>query len=417
MTGANFEPTHAGPALAGLVMAFTFLLGVSQACGTGMTEADTGSGLVVKIAYLGKAYAEVEPLSLVDKVYGDKGLQGARIGLTENNMTGRLIDQHYDLVEVVIPEIEDIAATARELLSSGIQLIVADLEGRDLITVADLPEAKDAIIINIRSSDEQLRMKECRRNVFHIPPTWSMRADALAQYLVWKKWRRWALISGERPSDKAYAEAVRRAAKRFGAKIVGEKSYAYDGGSRRTDTGHQQIQTQMPLLTQDLPDHHVIIVADVAESFGDYLLFRTFEPRPVAGTHGLIAVSWHRSYEESAATQMQNRFEKKTGRTMTERDYSGWLAVRTLGEAVTRTSSRDPKVLRDYIMADGFEVAGFKSQGLNFRKWDRQLRQPLLIAGPRALVSISPQEGFLHPKYLTDTLGYDEPETECQQRN
>ena len=215
----------------------------------------------------------------------------------------------------------------------------------------------------------------------------------------------------------AFADALRRAAKRFGGKIIAERTYAYSGGSRRTDTGHQQIQTQMPLLTQSLGEHDVILVADVEETFGDYLLFRTYEPRPVAGTHGLIAVSWHRSYEESAATQMQNRFERKAGRIMTERDYSAWLAVRTIGEIVTRTSSLDLPTLRAYLMSPRFEVAGFKSQGLNFRSWDRQLRQPILLAGPRALVSISPQDGFLHPKYLTDTLGYDEPETKCTKKN
>ena len=369
------------------------------------------------IAYIGKSYAEAEPLSLIDKIYTDKGIQGARVAIAEDNMTGRLLGHAYTLEEDIIPESDDIVAKAQTVLKAGATMIVADLEPEDLLKVADLPEARDAIIFNIRSNDVRLRNENCRKNVFHIPPDWAMRADALAQYLVWKQWRKWALISGERPKDKDYAEAVRRAAKRFGGKIVGEKTYAYVAGSRRTDTGHQQIQTQMPLLTQGLGDYDVIVVADVEESFGDYLLFRTYEPRPVAGTHGLSAVSWHRSYEESAATQMQNRFERKAGRIMTERDYSAWLAVRSFGEAVTRTGSVDPKTLRSYIMSDKFEVAGFKSQGMNFRSWDRQLRQPILLVGPRALVSISPQDGFLHPKYLTDTLGYDEPETKCQQRN
>jgi ABC transporter substrate binding protein (PQQ-dependent alcohol dehydrogenase system) len=409
----------AGPAFAGLALVLT--LGLAHAWGQDddpqSPDGAAASPLTARIAYLGKAYAEAEPLSLVDKIYTDKGVQGARVGLTENNMTGRLIGHHYELDEVIIPEQDDVIVKARELLAAGTRLIVADLEPTDLLAVADLPEAKDAIILNIRTSDEKLRLGNCRTNLFHIPPSWAMRTDALAQYLMWKKWRRWVLISGERPADKDYAEAIRRAAKRFGAVIVAERTYAYDGGSRRTDTGHQQIQTQMPLLTQGLPDHDVIMVADVEESFGDYLLFRTAEPRPVAGTHGLVAVSWHRSYEESAATQMQNRFEKKTGRIMTERDYSGWLAVRALGEAVTRTASADPKTVRGYLLSDHFDVAGFKSQGLNFRLWDRQLRQPILIAGPRALVSVSPQEGFLHPKFLTDTLGYDEPESTCRQRN
>jgi ABC transporter substrate binding protein (PQQ-dependent alcohol dehydrogenase system) len=368
------------------------------------------------IGYLGKTYTEPEPLSLVDKIYTDKGVQGARIGLIENNMTGRLIGHEYALKEVIVAEDADIVEAAKTLLDAGVTLILADLEADDLVRVADAPGAANALLFNIRSSDESLRQENCRKNVFHIPPDWAMRADALAQYLIWKKWRNWALISGERPADLDYARALRRAAKRFGARIVAEKTYAYDGGSRRTDTGHQQIQTQMPLLTQGLGNHDVIVVSDVEESFGDYLLFRTFEPRPIAGTHGLVAVSWHRAYEESAATQMQNRFERKAGRIMTERDYSAWLAVRTIGEAVTRTDSADAKIVRDYLMSPRFEVAGFKSQGLNFRKWDRQLRQPILLAGPRALVSISPQEGFLHEKYLTDTLGYDEPESKCAAR-
>ena len=377
---------------------------------------DIAKNLEIKLAYLGKAYAEVEPLSLVDKIYTDKGIQGARVGFAEDNRTGHLIGHNYSLIEAIIPEADDIRVKARELLAAGTSLIVADLEADDLLAVADLPEARNAIIFSIRSNDVRLRNEACRKNIFHIPPDWAMRADALAQFLIWKRWRNWALISGEAPVNTEYADAVRRAAKRFGGKIVSEKTYAYTAGSRRTDTGHQQIQTQMPLLTQGLGNYDVIIVADLGESFGEYLLFNTFEPRPVAGTQGLQAVSWHRAYEEAAATQMQNRFERKAGRIMTERDYSAWLAVRAFGEAVTRTNSSDPATLRAYLMSDRFEVAGFKSQGMNFRKWDRQLRQPILLAGPRALVSVSPQDGFLHPKYLTDTLGYDEPESKCQQR-
>jgi ABC transporter substrate binding protein (PQQ-dependent alcohol dehydrogenase system) len=370
--------------------------------------------LTTTIVYLGKDYEEAPPLSLVDKEVKDKGIQGARIALEEDNRTGRLLGQHYDLLEAIEPAKGNPVAKAKELLAQGHGLIVADLESADLLAVADLPEAKSALIFDIRTSDDALRQEQCRHNVFHIMPYWAMRADALAQYLLWKRWRHWVLIVGKSPADQGYAAAMRRAATRFGAKIVAERPYAFEAGSRRTDTGHQQIQSQMPMLTQGVPDHDVVIVADESDVFGDYLLFRTSEPRPVAGTHGLVAVAWHRAFEEYAGTQMQNRFEKKTGRIMTERDYTAWLAVRIVGEAVTRTGQNAPEALRAYILSDKFEVAGFKGQGMNFRHWDLQLRQPILIAGPRALVSISPQEGFLHPKYLTDTMGFDEPETKCR---
>ena len=370
--------------------------------------------LTTTIVYLGKDYDEPPPLSLVDKHVTDMGIQGARIALGEDNRTGRLIGQDYKLLEALVPKDGSVVDKARELLGAGHGLFVTDLEESDLLAVAGLPEAKSALFFNIRSSDDALRQEQCRANVFHIGPSRAMRADALAQYLVWKKWRRWFLIVGKTPADEGFAAAMRRAASRFGAKIVGETVYGFAAGSRRTDTGHQQIQTQMPMLTQGVSDHDVVIVADEADTFGDYMLFRTALPRPVAGTQGLVAVAWHRSFEEYAGTQMQNRFEKKTGRIMTERDYTAWLAVRIVGEAVVRTGRNTPADVRAYILSDKFEVAGFKGQGMNFRHWDLQLRQPILIAGPRALVSISPQEGFLHPKYLTDTLGFDEPESKCR---
>jgi ABC transporter substrate binding protein (PQQ-dependent alcohol dehydrogenase system) len=381
------------------------------------TKGEEKPHLVTTIVYLGKDYDEAPPLSLVDKVVTDGGVQGARIALEENNRTGRLIGQDYKLLEAMVAKDRDVAAKARELLAAGHSLIVADLEAADLLAVADLPEAKSAVIFDIRTNDDALRQEQCRANVFHIRPNWAMRADALAQYLVWKKWRRWFLIVGKSPADQGYAAAVRRAAARFGGKIVGEAPYAFEAGSRRTDTGHQQIQTQMPMLTQGVPEHDVVIVADESDVFGDYMLFRTAEPRPVAGTQGLVAVAWHRAFEEYAGTQMQNRFEKKTGRIMTERDYTAWLAVRIVGEAVVRTGHNDPASVRAYILSDKFEVAGFKGQGMNFRAWDLQLRQPILLAGPRALVSISPQEGFLHPRFLTDTLGFDAPESKCHLKN
>jgi ABC transporter substrate binding protein (PQQ-dependent alcohol dehydrogenase system) len=370
--------------------------------------------LSVPIVYLGKRYTEPEPLSLVDKIVDDYGVQGARIGLDEDNMTGRLIGHQYSLAEEIVTEADDVASKAKEVLASGRKLIIADLEPGDLQAVADLPEARDAVILDVRTVEDSTRMEQCRANVFHVRPSWAMKADALAQYLSWKKWRRALLVVGKRSRDLGYAEAVRRAAGRFGIKVVEERSYTFEAGSRRTDTGHQQVQKQMPLLTQSAPEHDVIFVADEEESFGEYVLFRSSEPRPVVGTHGLIATAWHRSFEEYAATQMQNRFERKAKRVMHERDYAGWLAARIFGEAVTRTQSASAASVRDYILSPKFEIAGFKGEGLTFRKWDNQLRQPLLIAGPRALVSISPQEGFLHERTPTDTLGYDLPETKCR---
>jgi ABC transporter substrate binding protein (PQQ-dependent alcohol dehydrogenase system) len=127
-----------------------------------------------------------------------------------------------------------------------------------------------------------------------------------------------------------------------------------------------------------------------------------------------VSVAWGPLYEEYGGIQLQKRFRAKIKRPMTERDYMAWLAVRVFGEAVTRSGKADIAGWRTYILSPQFGVAGFKGQAMSFRPWDRQLRQPILLTGPRSLVSTSPQEGFLHPKYLTDTLGVDAPETTCK---
>jgi len=377
----------------------------------------TPPAVTVPIHYLTKAYDEPPPLSLVDPILTDNGLQGARLGIADNNKSGAFLGQKYELIEDLLQANGDVVAKAKEILSKGPAIIVADLEAKDLLGVADLPEAKGSIIFNVRLSDDDLRGEQCRSNIFHIAPSNAMRADALAQYLVWKKWPRWYLLKGTAPSDADYVTAVERAAGRFGGKIVGETSYKFDPSNPRTDSGHQQIQTQMPEVTQGAPEHDVVWVADTVEHFGEYVPYRVYDPRPVVGTQGLVAVAWHRSYEQYAGTQMQHRFERFAKRIMTERDYSAWIAVRAIGEAVTRSGKSDIADIRSYLLSDRFTVAAFKGEGLSFRKWDRQLRQPMLITGARSLVSMSPQEGFLHPKFLTDTLGYDEPETKCKVPN
>jgi ABC transporter substrate binding protein (PQQ-dependent alcohol dehydrogenase system) len=385
-----------------------------MATGAGRAEPSGTSPMKhLQVIYLSKRYDEPPPLSLLDKPLKDKGIEGARVGAADNNATGKFVGQETDLTEDILPEDGDIVAEAKKIFAAGNQLVVADLEAKDLLAVADLPEAKNAIILDIRTSDDDLRQEQCRANIFHLAPSYAMRADALGQFLVYKRWQRWFLIHGAQAADLDYAAAVRRAAARFGSRIVAERTYTYNARARTTDTGHQQTEQQMALLTQGAPDYDVIFVIDMDEVFGEYLLFNSFDPRPVVGTQGLVAVAWHRSFEEYAGQEMQNRFERCANRVMTERDYEAWLAVRIFGEAMLRTGATDAKTLRDYILSDDFNIAAYKGIGLSFRKWDLQLRQPILLAGPRALISIAPIEGFLHPKFLTDSLGYDAPETKC----
>lgn len=275
-------------------LALAAFLGAMVACG-GVHAADP---LDMRITYVTQEEDRLVPLSLLDTLVPDEGVMGARQALEENQTTGRFLGHNYELNEVIVPKDGDLAAAFKEALAAGDRLFILDLHADQVESLADLPEAADAVLFNTRAPDDRLRREDCRANVFHIIPSRAMYADALAQYLVWKQWREWFLIHGSLEPDLAFAAAIERAAAKFGGKIVETREYEYSSTARRTDSGHIQIQTQIPVFTQDAEDHDVVVVADESDIFGEYLPYRTWEPRPVVGTQGLIASAWHRSQEQ-----------------------------------------------------------------------------------------------------------------------
>jgi ABC transporter substrate binding protein (PQQ-dependent alcohol dehydrogenase system) len=398
--------------LAGLAL-LGAVLGEPQ---TAVAQAAPGpKPIAVAIGYLGRAEEPRTPLSFLDPVIGDDGVQGARLGVADNNGTGRLIGIAFTLNEVMLAPDEDALAGLRRLAAAGVGMVVVDLELADLLKIADAKESAAMLLFNARASDDQLRNESCRRNVLHTALGRAEKADALAQYLVARRWKNWFLVVGRSPADKAYAQAIKRAAGRFGAKLVGEKEWTFDAGARRTDTGHFNAQQEIPSFTQ-VAEHDVLIVADESDEFGELLLYHTHLPRPVAGTQGLIATAWHRGHEQWGATQFHNRFERQAKRWMTERDYAAWIAARSVGEAASRIRAGDPTAIAAYMRGPDFILAAFKGVGVNYREWNGQLRQPVLVAGPRMLLSVSPQKGFLHQFSELDTLGFDRPESRCKPR-
>jgi ABC transporter substrate binding protein (PQQ-dependent alcohol dehydrogenase system) len=368
----------------------------------------------VNIGYLHHAGIK-ETLSLIAQPAENDGVAGARLAIEDNNTTGKFLNQHFNLDEVRLKAGDDVVKAAQTLASHD-GFIIADLPADQLLKVSDVLRDNGTLLLNAGAIDDRLREEDCRADVIHVAPTRSMLADALAQYLVWKQWKRWLLVVGSHDKDKLYADALRRAATRFGAKIVQERTFEDTGGARRTDSGVTLIQRQMPVFTQQAPAYDVLVAADESEVFASYLPYRTWDPRPVAGSAGLMPTSWDAAHDQWGAIQLQNRFVKLNSRHMTALDMQAWTAARMIGEAASRTNSGDPKRLADFIKGPDFSVAAFKGQALTLRDWNLQLRQPILLADGRMVVSVSPQEGFLHQVSELDTLGVDRPETKCKLR-
>lgn len=376
------------------------LAALSIACGA---SAETR----VAVGYLGVEVDVPVTLSNLDPIPKDLGLAGARLALEDNRTTGRFLGHEYHLEEVFIPLGEDPVAAAKNVLAKSDFLIV-DAPPTVLLRISDMPEASETLIFNTSAPDNLLRSDACRANVFHTLPSHSMRSDALAQFLVTRRWTDIALITGEYPQDLAFADAIRRSATKFQLRLRGEKTWTFDADMRRT------ASQEVPLFTQDFRDHHILVVADEAEDFGRYIAYNTWLPRPVAGSEGVVPRAWSDVVEQWGAAQLQSRFEDLAGRGMQDEDYAAWAALRSIGEAVTRTGTGDAETIREYLLSDAFELAGFKGRPMSFRTWNGQLRQPIPLVTERAVVATAPLDGFLHQRNELDTLGLDAPESDCQ---
>ncbi len=366
----------------------------------------------VRVAVFRVDYQTGLPISRYDHMPADLGFAGAGLADEDNGTTGGFLGHTYETVTVAAPPEEAVTAL-QELLDDGIRLFVILANGEDLLRLDDIANAAGALVFNASAPDVSLRDIDCRPNLLHVAPSYAMMADAVGQFALWKKWSDWVLVPGTNPADRAFAEALRNTARKFDAKIVEERPFEDTGGSRRTDSGHVMVQKQLPVFMQDLKSHDVVMAADETGYFARYLPYHLWTPRPVMGSAGLVPVTMHGAHEAWGATQYQTRFDRLTGRHVRPEDYNVWLALRVVGEAVTRMNTAEPTDLRDYALSDEFELAAFKGQKVTFRDWNGQLRQPILLYDGSITVSVSPQTGYLHRFSPLDTMGLDRPESRC----
>lgn len=362
--------------------------------------------LVIKVAYITQSRVQPPQWLWFDEFVKEPGLAGAELAVSDNNTTGKFTGQQFELKKFIVPAEGNALDVFNKEINGKFQFVIVNLPSPALLQIADSAAEKPVLLFDAGTIDDALRNGQCRRNVLHMLPSRAMRADALAQYMTKKRWQKWFLVTGPNSEDNLFAEALKRSAKRLNMKLVAEKQWQHTYESRGT------AQAEVPVFTQ-VDNYDVLVVADEQGEFGDYFQYRTWNPRPVIGTQGLIAAGWHQTHEQWGAIQIQNRFKDMAGRWMQEADYGAYLAARAVGEAATRTQSGDLVKIKDYLLSDQFALQGYKGNPLSFRTWDGQLRQPVLLAAARSIVAVAPIEGFLHPKTELDTLGYDQPETAC----
>ena len=332
---------------------------------------------------------------------------GAEVALSEVKFHGAAVNATFHLEKVRKRGTAELAAAVDELFQQGVRFFIVDAPADIVSELAQATQGKDILLFNVSAREDRLRQEQCQAHLLHIIPNYAMLNDALAQYLVFRKWTNVLALIGQAPEDEHIAAAFARSAKRYGLKIVEQRPFVLSNDPRERD------QNNVALLTAGI-DYDVVFVADSDGEFARDVPYHTVLPRPIVGSEGLAASAWHWAWERHGAPQLENRFIDEAGRPMRDVDWAAWLAVKAIAEAVQRTASTDFATLREHMLGPEVILDGFKGNRLNFRSWDRQLRQPVLLITHNWVVDRAPIKGFLHQTENMDTLGFDERESQCQ---
>ena len=309
----------------------------------------------------------------------------------------------FDTVEAASLDAAKAAALQAEKAGAAALLIDLPTDWTKAIAAAiKLP------VLNVGNAADSLREADCRANLWHLLPSERMRADALAQTLVARKWSNLLVLSGSGAADGPRAAAAQAAIKRYGLKVVASKSFKLSADPRERDAANPL------LLTGGGLNYDAIWVIDSDGEFARSLPYRTALPRPVVGDAGLTALAWHAQFERFGAPQVVRRFAKATQRAMTANDWASWMAGRALTTAAL-AAPKGPNAAWAKALT-GTELDGSKGVTMSFRPWDGQLKQTMLLTDGQGVIGTAPIDGILHPKNALDTLGADAPEKLCKAR-
>ena len=333
---------------------------------------------------------------------------GAEVAIAESDFQLANGGLKVMLQDVPLDTVEQAKKQILTMMQKGVRHFLLDLPGATVAELSKALQSTDALLFNVSAAQDNLRRGDCGANLFHTLPDESMMADAMAQFLTAHKWRKVLLLTSTSAADAPSISAARNAIKRYGLKLVADKTFKLSNDPHERDLGN------VPLLTAGV-DADVVWVVDPDGEFARDVPYRTNLPQLVVGSAGLTAEAWHISWERHGAPQLTRRFRNASKRPMAGADWAAWMATKAIIDVALKVP--DVRAHRNALRNTDLVLDGFKGARLSFRRWDQQLRQPVFLASGGiggGIAGVAPLDGFLHPSNNLDTLGADEKESPCK---
>ena len=294
-------------------------------------------------------------------------------------------------------------------------LVLVDTPKAEFIELARLFHELNRVTVNVRHSDALLRDQLCLPTLYHTIPSDRMYFDALSQFLIYRGWRKVLIVHGPTDNDKQRTEILKQSLEKFGADLSEIREFTLSHHPDDRDKNKPEFLTGGA-------SYDVVAVIDSTYDFGRYIQYSTRRARPVVGDVGLTPMGWHRTLERYGAPQLNERFQTflpdqplSATEALSDTEFAAWSAVKLITNSLHVIDSTDSVIQPRHILSHPeAQVDLYKGTRGSVRRWNHQLRQPILLTTGDAVIAVAPMPKFLHPKHYVDTLGLDEPESPCR---
>ena len=333
---------------------------------------------------------------------GGSAADGVSVAVDEAQFELEAVKARIVLKTEAVAAVADARLAAQTAEKNGAAALLVNLPADWAAAVAG---AVKLPILNVGTSDDRLRERDCAANLYHLLPSERMRADAVGQALLARRWTQVLLLTGPSAGDAQRTAVALATIKRYGLKLVANKPYKLSADPR------ERSLANLTLLTANMT-YDAVWVIDSDGEFARGLPYNTAQARPVVGDAGLVALAWSAQFERFGGPQVSRRFAKAAKRPMTGHDWASWMAGKALVALAMAQTKLDSVAVGKALLQTNLD--GSKGVAMQFRPWDRQLRQPLLLSDGQGVQASMPLEGVMHPRNTLDTLGADMPEKLCK---
>ena len=289
-----------------------------------------------------------------------------------------------------------VRAAERLAVTEGVLALVGGFGRAQAEQLSRIADERDLVFFNIAASDEALRGKLCSPSTFHIVASTSMYADAVLAWYAERGLDDWYLVHETTEEGEAFVEHVRMMLADIipDGRVVGTSAVEPDQFVFLDEI--QAIRDAAPdvvllhLEAEDLIMFYgqlegqgvsaIVTTIPNGQTQTREFLYRLSQAAPSSAT-AARPMMWEASIDEGEAGEINESYKSRTGDPMEPSAWAAYAAILITFEAASAGTAHDAASLIEFLSnpKTTFGLDLGKGDGVSFRQWDHQLRQPLYI--------------------------------------